>query len=110
MLSAPKHVQRLYTTIEDLHPGAGNGSGRNTDYGRLTPAFSLGTLKPFLGSRNPLNNDPLFENFDDLPLKPSMEFVDSCGQEEQRTASERFTQPLDQRENETPHNILVLGT
>lgn len=36
-----------------------------------------------------------------------MEFVDSCGQEEQKTASERFTQRADKRENEPPQNILV---
>lgn len=61
-----------------------------TDYDRLTPALSLGTLKPFLGSRKPLNSDPLMVDFDDLPLKPRMEFVDSCEQEERRVVTKRL--------------------
>lgn len=38
--------------------------------------MSLGALKPFLGSKKPLNNDVLAV---DLPLMARIELVDSCG-------------------------------
>lgn len=43
-----------------------------------------------------MNNEPLMDDLDDLPLKPRMELVDSCEQKEQRVAWKRFSLSTDE--------------